>query len=180
MSCIIIAMPQIENGNKLASMLNKHGYNPDLVCNCAADVLSESSRRDYGVVICQGRMKDMSYVEMQYCLPSTFELIILTKNMESDEFPEDTIKIGMPFQVRNLINTIETVFSKYYKVHHSSSYNGRTNDEKKNIDMAKEILMGRNGMSEPEAYRYIQKNSMDSSRTMAEVAEMIIMLNYGD
>lgn len=177
MSCIIIAMPKIEDGNKLASMLTKHGYEVDLVCNSAADILSESSRRDYGVVICCGKMKDMSYIEMQYCLPSTFELIILTKNVEADDLPEDTIKIGMPLQIRNLINTIETIFSRYYKRHRSSSYNGRTANEKADIDKAKAILMDRNGMTEPEAYRYIQKNSMDSSRTMAEVAAMIIMLN---
>lgn len=177
MGCIIIAMPKIEDGNKLGKMLAKHGYNADLICTTASEVLSESSRRDDGVVICCGRMKDMSFIEVKECLPTTFELIILTKNIDSDDLPEDTVKISMPFQVSTLINTIETSFSKYYKKHRSSSYHGRTNDEKKDIETAKAILMEKNGLTEPEAHRYIQKNSMDSSRTMAEVAAMIIMLN---
>lgn len=179
MGCIIIAMSKLEDGQKLAGLLNKHGYSTDLVCNLAADVLCEASRRDDGIVICCGRLKDMSFIEMKDCLPSAFEMIILTKNVDSDQLPEDTIKISMPLQVRNLISTIETVFSKYDRAkHHSSSYGGRTGSEKDDIAKAKEILMDRNGMTEPEAHRYLQKNSMDSSRTMAEVAAMIIMLNY--
>lgn len=178
MGCIIVSMPKIEEGNRLSTMLAKNGYNADLVCTLASEVLSETSRRDDGVVICCGKMKDMSYIEMKDCLPATFEMIILTKNAKADDLPEDTIKISMPFQVSTLISTIETAFSKYYKKHRSSSYGGRTTDEKEDIRKAKEILMERNGMTEPEAHRYIQKNSMDSSRTMAEVAAMIIMLNY--
>lgn len=178
MGCIVIAMPKIEDGNKLAGLLTKHGYQPDLVCSLASEVLSESSRRDNGVIICCGRLKDMSFIEMKECLPKTFDMIILTKNINMDEIPEDAIKLEMPFQVRNLISTIETSFSKYYKKHRSASYGGRSSSEKSDIEKAKAILMERNGMTEPEAHRYIQKNSMDSSRSMAEVAAMIIMLNY--
>lgn len=178
MSCTIIAIPKIEDGNKIGSLLTKHGYNPDLICTNASEVLSESSRRDNGVVICCGKLQDMSFLELKDCLPETFELIILTKNIDSDEFPENTIKIGIPFQIGALIKTIETVFSRYYKPHRSSSYKGRSDNEKDDILKAKQILMERNGMTEPEAHRYLQKNSMDSSRTMAEVAAMVIMLNY--
>ena len=37
--------------------------------------------------------------------------------------------------------------------------------------------MERNGMTEPEAFRYIQKNSMDMGRTFVESAQMILTLN---
>ena len=46
------------------------------------------------------------------------------------------------------------------------------------IDKAKLLLMDRNDMTEPEAFRYIQKTSMDMGRTMVESAEMILMLNW--
>lgn len=38
--------------------------------------------------------------------------------------------------------------------------------------------MDRNGMSEEEAHRYIQKTSMDSGTNMVETAEMIIRMKY--
>ena len=40
------------------------------------------------------------------------------------------------------------------------------------------MLMERNGLTEEEAFRYIQKNSMDFGRKMVESAQMILSL-YG-
>ena len=52
----------------------------------------------------------------------------------------------------------------------------RSDEEQKLIDQAKKLLMERNGMSEPEAFRYLQKNSMDFGRTMVESAQMILAM----
>ena len=52
----------------------------------------------------------------------------------------------------------------------------RNQEEQEYIDRAKKILMERNNMTEPEAFRYIQKCSMDSSTNMVETAQMIILL----
>ena len=40
------------------------------------------------------------------------------------------------------------------------------------------VLMERNHMTEEEAFRYIQKSSMDSGTNMVETAQMILMLFY--
>ena len=42
--------------------------------------------------------------------------------------------------------------------------------------MEKRLLMERNGMSEEEAHRYIQKCSMDSGTNLVETAQMVISL----
>ena len=55
----------------------------------------------------------------------------------------------------------------------------RSPQEQKIIDDAKAILMERNNMSEPEAFRYIQKCSMDSGNTMVESAQMVISIYDG-
>ncbi|BDD85707.1 GAF and ANTAR domain-containing protein [Desulfofustis limnaeus] len=46
---------------------------------------------------------------------------------------------------------------------------------RKQIERAKEILMDRRKMSGEEAYRWIQKRSMDSRKSMQDVAEAIIL-----
>jgi len=46
---------------------------------------------------------------------------------------------------------------------------------RKQVDRAKEILMGRRDMTAEDAYRWIQKRSMDSRRSMRAVAETIIL-----
>ncbi len=44
------------------------------------------------------------------------------------------------------------------------------------IKEAKELLMFRNNMTEEEAYRYIQKCSMDSGTNMVETAQMVLTM----
>jgi GAF domain-containing protein len=46
---------------------------------------------------------------------------------------------------------------------------------RKRVDRAKEILMGQRDMTAEKAYRWIQKRSMDTRRSMREVAETIIL-----
>ena len=48
---------------------------------------------------------------------------------------------------------------------------------RKKIERAKEIIMERSQISGDEAYRWIQKRSMDSRKTMLEVAEAILLAN---
>ena len=115
MGCIIIVMPKMDDAKKIGGLLNKHGYPPDLLCTNAAEALSESCRRDNGVIICGSRLVDMSFIEFQDCIPRFFKLIILSHNTMSDEYPDDSIKLAMPFKIIDLINTIETEFSKYYR-----------------------------------------------------------------
>lgn len=46
---------------------------------------------------------------------------------------------------------------------------------RKQVDRAKEVLMDRRDMTAEDAYRWIQKRSMDSRRSMRDVAETIIL-----
>lgn len=48
-------------------------------------------------------------------------------------------------------------------------------EARKLVEKAKEILMSRKGLSPEEAFRRIQKQSMDSRRSMREIAEAIIL-----
>jgi ANTAR domain len=47
-------------------------------------------------------------------------------------------------------------------------------EARKVIELAKALLMWRDGLSEPAAHRYIQKSSMDSREPMVEVARSLI------
>ena len=53
----------------------------------------------------------------------------------------------------------------------------KTEEERRTIREAKEILMLRNHMTEEEAHRYIQKCSMDSGTSIVETAQMVIHMN---
>ena len=51
---------------------------------------------------------------------------------------------------------------------------GRRLETRKVVDRAKGLLMERNGMTEPEAYRWMQRTAMDRRTSMHKVAEVTI------
>ena len=52
----------------------------------------------------------------------------------------------------------------------------RSKEDQQLINKAKLVLMERNGFSEEEAHRYIQKRSMDNGTGLVEVSQMILSL----
>ena len=143
-----------------------------------ADILRISHDRDYGVVICTRQLKDMSYMELAGYLPEYFGMIVLTRDPELDTYADNIIKLMMPFKTSELLSTIDMITSVFVRRIRKKGNIPikRSRSQNQVIEDAKRLLMERNAMSEPEAFRYIQKTSMDTGRTMVESAQMIIMI----
>ena len=179
MGCILIAMPKREDSDHISALIRKHGLLDDInVCDTAAEVLREANARDFGVIICTKNLKDMSCIELGEYRPKFFGMIVLTKDVALETIDDDMVKLITPFKSHDLIATIEMLTSKFYHEikKKKKAPLDRSGEEKKIIDEAKAVLMDRNGMTEPEAFRYIQKISMDAGRRMSETAQMILMM----
>ena len=78
-----------------------------------------------------------------------------------------------PFQKQDLLPTVEMAVSRFTEVlaleAEVAEVSGRL-EARKLVDRAKGVLQTR-GMSEPEAFRWIQRASMDQRRTMRAVAQ---------
>jgi len=180
MGSVLISMPKNSDANSIAEMLNQRGMLLDTeVCNTAAEILRIANSTDFGVVICTKKLRDMSSIELEEYLPPYFGMIVLTSDLSLETYSEKTVKLQMPFKVRELMTAIEAISSTAHtKLKKSGSGRPkRSLTEQRIIDEAKELLMSKNGMTEPEAFRYIQKNSMDSGRSLLESARMVIALN---
>lgn len=180
MGCIIIAMPKIEDSNRLSEMIVNHGLLLDTeTCQNGAEVLRVAHERDYGVVICTKSVKDMSCMELAGYLPRYYSIIVLTKDASLDTYMNNMFKIMMPFKPSEIVQTVEMIttgFARQIRKKNNAPLK-RSAAEQKLVDDAKSVLMEQKGMTEPEAFRYIQKTSMDTGRSMSESAQMILMLN---
>lgn len=180
MGCILIAMPKSEDSNRIAEMLTKGGLMFDIeICQTASEVLRISNDREYGVVICTKNLKDMGYFELSQYLPVFYGMIVLTKDATLETYSGKTVKLLMPFKPGELLSTVEMMTATFVrKIKKKKTVPiKRSNPEKQIVDQAKKLLMDRNAMTEPEAFRYIQKSSMDLGRSMVESAQMILMLS---
>lgn len=82
-----------------------------------------------------------------------------------------------PFSPADLIPAVEIAFSRHQEIESLEEEIADLQDRfetRKRIDRAKGLLQKNMGMTEPEAFRWIQKTSMDRRLSMREVADAVI------
>jgi two-component system, response regulator PdtaR len=75
------------------------------------------------------------------------------------------------------VPAIEMAVSRFNEIRALDSEVGSLRDRlevRKLLDRAKGLLQSQHGMTEPQAFRWIQKTSMDRRLTMRKVAEAVI------
>jgi two-component system, response regulator PdtaR len=82
-----------------------------------------------------------------------------------------------PFTSADLLPAVEIAVSRFQEIteleEEVSDLTERF-ETRKRVERAKGLLMTRMGLSEPEAFRWIQKTSMDRRLTMREVADAVL------
>ena len=182
MGCIIVAMPKLEDARKIGDMLWRKGVKVSLTCTLASEVLYEAQNAKEGIVICSVKLKDMGYMELAGYLPKMVDIILLTHDISMANELDNVVNMTMPFKPSDLVDTVNMLIHQHERIlnKQKETLSKRSGDEKAIIDRAKFILMERNDMTEPEAYRYIQKCSMDSGTNMVETAEMVLLMMNND
>jgi two-component system, response regulator PdtaR len=82
-----------------------------------------------------------------------------------------------PFQKKDLLPTIEMAASRFAEiVALEVEVSGLTDrlETRKAVERAKGLLMTEHGMTEPQAFRWIQRTAMDRRTTMRDVAEKVL------
>lgn len=180
MGSIIIALPKIEDAKHISDILKRRGLEPSLVCTTASNVLSQVHQLDSGIVICTNRLSDMYYTQLAEYLPDYFEMLLLASVATLENCPPGIMTLALPFRSVDLIDTVEMMLAQQRrKLKKLKSVPKKRNEQEQNyINNAKMVLMERNHMTEQEAFRYIQKSSMDSGTNMVETAQMILFMMF--
>ena len=168
----------------LREMLEEEGYD---VCGEAADGesavrLAEELRP--GLVILDVKMPGMDGISAAEIIAAQriAPVVILTA-FSQRELVERAREAGAmaylvkPFQKKDLLPTIEMAISRFTEIvtleSEVADLQGRL-ETRKLVDRAKSVLITEHAMTEPEAFRWIQKASMDRRLTMKAVAEAVL------
>lgn len=180
MSSIIVVVPRMEDAKNIRDLLGRRGLMTAAICTTASTALSRMQELESGIVICSYRVKDMHYTQIAEYLPDYFEMLLLTSVAETAESLSGMVALTYPIRPYDLVSTVEMMLAqiegRLKKKKRSSKK--RSQREQNYINNAKWILMERNHMTEEQAFRYIQKCSMDSGINMVETAQMILMMIY--
>jgi AmiR/NasT family two-component response regulator len=137
------------------------------------------------VVIMDIKMPDMDGIDAARILTEEriAPVILLTAYSQKDlvERAKEAGVVGYmvkPFRESDLVPAIEVAlarFKEFESLHKEVDDLQLALETRKLVDRAKGILMDSQGLSEAEAFRKIQKMSMNTRKPMKEVAEAIIL-----
>jgi AmiR/NasT family two-component response regulator len=137
------------------------------------------------VVIMDIKMPDMDGIDAAKILTEEriAPVILLTAYSQKDlvERAKEAGVVGYmvkPFREADLVPAIEVAlarFKEFEALHKEANDLQLALETRKLVDRAKGILMDSQGLSESDAFRKIQKMSMNTRKPMKEVAEAIIL-----
>ena len=82
-----------------------------------------------------------------------------------------------PFTIEDLMPTIELAVSRFQEIKQLDAEISDLQDQlkaRKMIEKAKGLLMKKLKISEPEAFKWMQKTAMDKRRSMTDVAQLVL------
>lgn len=179
MNNIIVAFPKEDVARNIKKILAQSGYSVVSVCTTGAQALTSVNNLETGIIVCGYRFVDMMYTEVYEYLPKGFQMLLIASPTNViDNNVENLISLSLPLKVHELMQTVEMMdgYITRYKKRQKKKPKIRSEAELEIIDRAKQRLMERNGLSEEEAHRYIQKRSMEDGTGLVEISEMILSL----
>ncbi len=169
----------------LREMLTNLGY---LVVGEVADgrsAVNQARELRPDVVIMDIKMPDMDGIEAARVLTEErIAPVVLLSAYSQRELVQRAREAGVvaylvkPYREEELTPAIEVALARFAEFKDlQKQVNDLTEalETRKLVDRAKGILMDKQGLSEAEAFRKIQKMSMDNRKPMKEVAEAIIL-----
>ena len=179
MSVIIIVLPKLDNAKNIKRILLTHGFQSAVACSSGASALQMAGQYECGIVLSGYHLSDMYYVELMENLPESYELVLLGSPEKVADAGSGTLALTTPLKSYDLLNTVEMVLGQIeHRYRKRKVIKKRSAKEENYIRNAKYLLMERNHLTEQEAYRYLQKSSMDNGTNMVETAQMVLLLMF--
>lgn len=178
---VIVIFPKLSDAQGIKNLLVRNGYKVVAVCTSGSQAMSIMDSLDYGIVVCGYKFNDMIYSELYHELSNTFQMLLVASRSKLEDGVEDgVVCVEMPLKAYDLINTLSMMTMALERLRKKNRQKPKERNiaQKAIIDEAKKLLMNNRNMTEEEAHRYIQKNSMDSGNSMVETAQMVLQIMH--
>ena len=174
MQKVIVAFENESNREKVQEVLESGGF-ACLVCLSAAEVKRTVRKQRVQLVVCGFKLCDESCEALYYDLPERCSMLMIGRQAQLELCEAEGIfKLQSPVRRGDLLASLRMLVQIKRPGGRGKVTVPRTEEEKRLICEAKEVLMDRHGMTEAEAHRFLQKQSMDSGARLADTARLIL------
>ena len=138
-----------------------------------ASIIRAVRQRGGGLVLCDGKLSDMSALHLYGALGGDALLVVLERMPGSVSLgPEGPVRLMMPVSARELAAQVLLLYEGE-QAKRQALFRRNPTDEKL-IREAKQLLQDGYGLDEPEAHRLLQQVSMREGLNMRELARKIL------
>lgn len=174
---VILAFEGEKTGAHIREILEGTGMVNCLLCHSGAEVKRLVDVQGITTVICGYKLRDVDAESLFVDLPAGSSMLVIGKKAMLDLMGnEEIFKLAAPVSPGDLLTAVRLLL-RMERRSRRSVRPARSEEEKVQIEKAKEILMARYGMSEGQAHRFLQKRSMDSGVKMFQTAQMVLEEN---
>lgn len=177
---VIVALQNLDTAEKISLLIVEAGYKVLTICNSGHELIRKCMAMSPEIVIISYKLNDMTILDVYNTLNNNCSFLAIVnetyKSFVQDK--TDIFCITNPISKRILINSLELICQsnkKVFKLREKVNDLQTAMKERKIIERAKGILMEHENLTEREAFRIIQKNSMDTGSKMIDVAGNIII-----
>ncbi len=181
---ILLVMRQGKICSQVEKLINSLGHRITGVCHSGGNAIQMASVRKFDIVLCSSGLPDMSGLDLAVDIldKSDVSVLLITSaeekiHIENHYDAYDITCLVKPVSKIVLQNSLDIAMrfrQKLYGVSRERDRLQKTLDRRATVAKAKAILMEKYDMSEPEAYRALQKTSMDSGVPIREIAQTVI------
>ena len=176
MQKVIVAFEHESTAASICEALESGGVAECVSCRSAAEVRRLVNKQGISVIVCGFKFPDGSGEDLYYDLPQhCVMLMIAAQNRLEMCEAEGIFRLPAPVSRGDLLASVRMLLQfarrrvSRYPVHVH-----RSEEDKQLVEQAKAVLMDRHGMTEEEAHRFLQKESMDHGAKLAETARIVL------
>lgn len=172
MEKIIAAFEKQSNALHIREILENEGLGSVLICASGAEVRRVLVFEPVRLVVCGFKLPDGACAYLRDDLSPGCAMLMLAARHHLDLCGrEDIFKLAAPAGRSDLTASVRMLLTPRPR---PAPRTVRSAEEQAAIRRAKELLMDRNGMTEAQAHRFLQKQSMDNGDTLTETARRLL------
>ncbi len=171
---VIVAFERQTNCDKLRESIEKSGEFSCLTCRTADQVRRAVRKLRLDIVVCGFKLGEESCESLVFDLPQRCCMLLMAHQAQLELCEAEGIfKLKAPVRRSELLASVR-LLAQLRRGGREAGPVQRSQEERELVARAKAVLMDRHGMTEEQAHRFLQKQSMDNGARLTDTAKLVL------
>lgn len=171
---VIVAFERQSNSDRIREIIENSGAFSCIECRTADQVRQAVRKLRLDIVVCGFKLADESCEMLFYDLPRRCSMLMIAPQAQLELCEAEGIfKLQSPVRLSELLASVR-LLAQLRQGGRLGGHVQRTQEELELVDAAKTVLMDRHGLTEEQAHRFLQKQSMDNGARLTDTAKLVL------